>query len=159
MGRTRQKIVSEEELEQKQVEAAGAEVKPVENKTPGPEIKTRKKTYLPVGVVHIRVNPNNTIASLTDSQGNLLCWSSAGVAGFKNTKKATPYAGSRVVSMLLDKMKSYEIGEVRVIVRGVGASRESALRTLFTADLNFQLIEDRTPFAFGGVKAPKPRRV
>jgi len=155
MGRTRQKIIGEEKPKKESAEITDAG----ENEIQSVETKVKKKTYLPVGVVHILANSNNTIVSLTDQRGNVLCWSSAGVAGFKNTKKATPYAGARAVSLLLDKMKNYDIGEVQVVIRCVGAGRESAIRTLFTADLNFQLIEDRTPIAFGGVKPPKPRRV
>ena len=121
--------------------------------------KARKKTPISLGVFHITANFNNTIIAFTDDRGNVLAWSSAGAVGFKNTKESTPYAGAKAADILLEKIKRFEISEAKVLVRGIGPGRDSALRTLFTADINFQVIEDKTPIPFGGSTPSKPRRV
>ncbi len=148
MGRTRTKIVGlEEEKEVKKTEEKKAE-------------KKVKKKFLDLANFYINAGFNNTIITLTDKKGNVLAWSSCGSAGFKNTKKATPYAGAKAMEMLLEKaLKNFDIQEARIIVKGVGPGRESALRVLFNSNLNINFIEDRTPIPFGGPTPPKPRRV
>ena len=98
--------------------------------------------------------------TFTDANGNVLCWASAGSCGFKNTKKATPYAGAKTAEVLLEKINAnFEVGELKIIIKGVGPGRESALRALFNSNLNITEVEDRTPVPFGGPTPPKPRRV
>lgn len=146
MGRTRTKIVSGEETEVK---------------TAAPKVqKAKKKKYVDFGIFYVNATFNNTLITFTDKNGNVLAWSSAGHCGFKNTKKSTPYAGAKTAESLVSKVKNnFDIGEVKVIVKGVGPGRESALRALFNSEFNIVSIEDRTPIPFGGPTPPKPRRV
>lgn len=114
---------------------------------------------LKTGRVYIQATYNNTIISVTDSSGGVIAWSSAGAMGFKGAKKATPYAASRVVSAVLDKVKKIGLHEVEVFVNGVGAGRESAVRSIATQGLNMSSITDITPLPHNGCRAPKVRRV
>lgn len=142
MGRTREKVVSGVD-----------EVKNIS------QVSKKKKISLPVGRIYIRSTNNNIQICLTDDKGNVIAWSSAGHAGFKHTKKGTPYAGVRAMEILLDKISNIEIGELKVFVKGIGPGREPALRILFSRDLNITYIADITPIPFGGPKPPRPRRV
>lgn len=125
------------------------------------EIKDKKKKSLHLNKARIYINSafNNTIISLTDDKGNVITWSSAGHAGLKNTKKGTPFAGTKAMEVLLEKIKNITIDELEVYVKGVGPGREAALRVLFSKDYNVVLIKDITPIPFGGPTKPKPRRV
>ena len=146
MGRTRTKLVQGEEVAEK------AEVKKVK--------KSKKKRFVDFGIFYINSTFNNTLMCFTDKNGNVLAWSSAGHCGFKNTKKATPYAGAKTAEALINKVKNnFDVNEVKVIVKGIGPGRESALRALFNEDFNITAIEDRTPIPFGGPTPPKPRRL
>lgn len=146
MGRTRTKVVQGEETKTKE---ETIKIK-----------KSKKKRYIDFGIFYINATFNNILMCFTDKNGNVLAWSSAGNCGFKNTKKATPYAGAKTAELLLSKVKNnFDIGEVKVIIKGVGPGRESALRVLFNEDINITAIEDRTPIPFGGPTPPKPRRV
>lgn len=116
--------------------------------------KTVKK-----GQAHIQATYNNTLVSLTDQQGNLLAWSSAGINGFKGPKKATPYAAGIIVKNAIEKAKDYGLEEVDVFVRGVGAGREAAVRALHTHGLNVNSIKDVTPIPHNGPRPKKPRRM
>lgn len=146
MGKTKTKIV--EETETKEVKkSAGLKEQKVE----------KKKILLNSARFYIRANQNNTIISLTDHSGNVLLQSSAGAAGFKNTKKGTPYAGAKSMELMLSKLNKFDIKEVKIFVRGVGPGREPSIRALFNANLNIIAIEDRTPIPFGG-PTPKARR-
>ncbi len=146
MGRTRTKLVQGEDSA---VKAEAPKVK-----------KAKKKKYIDFGIFYINATFNNTLMSFTDKNGNVLAWASAGHCGFKNTKKATPYAGAKTAELLLNKVKNnFDVNEVKIIVKGIGPGRESAIRSLFNSDLNIVSIEDRTPIPFGGPTPPKPRRV
>lgn len=147
MGKTRTKIIGSE-VEQKSEEEVKIDKK-----------KEKKKTYLEKARIYINAGLNNTIITLTDDNGNVLAWSSAGHAGLKNTKKGTPYAGTKAMEVLLEKMKNFTINELKVFLKGIGPGRETALRILFSKDYNINYIEDRTPIPFGGPKKPRPRRV
>jgi small subunit ribosomal protein S11 len=140
MGRTREKIVS------------GAEVKET-------VVTQKKKINLPVGRIYITSSHNNIKICLTDDNGNVIAWSSAGHAGFKHTKKGTPYAGAKAMEVLLDKISNVNIGELKVFVKGIGPGRDPALRVLFSKNYNITYIADITPIPFGGPTPPKPRRV
>jgi small subunit ribosomal protein S11 len=143
MGQTRVKVLKEEKTEEKQS-----------------EIKKKKKVLsLPKGRIYINAGFNNTIITLTDDKGNVLLWSSAGHAGLKHTKKGTPFAGTKAMEVLLEKMKNMNVDELEVYVKGVGPGRESALRVLFSKNYNISYIQDITPIPFGGPTKPKPRRV
>ncbi len=111
------------------------------------------------GNAYIQASYNNTIISITDPNGNVLGWASAGVAGFKGPKKATPYAASIVVKSLLDKIVDYGVKDVNVYVKGIGGGRESAIRALHANGLNVLSVTDTTPMPHNGCRPPKRRRV
>lgn len=108
---------------------------------------------------HILSTWNNTIISITDLQGNVLTQSSAGGIGFRGAKKATPFAASRVAEAVAEKAKALGISRVSVTVKGIGAGRESAIRSLASHGIDLLSIRDRTPIPHNGPRPPKPRRV
>lgn len=111
------------------------------------------------GIVHVKASYNNTLISLTDAKGNMLAWSSSGVLGFKGSKKATPFASARVAEILSEKAKKAGIGDVLVLVKGVGSGRESAIRSLANHGLNITMVKDITPLPHNGPRPKKVRRV
>lgn len=111
------------------------------------------------GVAHISVSYNNTLVTITDSKGEVVSWSSAGSLGFKGTKKSTPYAANLVARDCLEKAKKYNLTNLKIVVKGIGPGRESAIRGLANTGMNITSIMDATPVAHNGVKPPKPRRV
>lgn len=111
------------------------------------------------GVAYITVSYNNTLIAIADTKGEVLSWSSAGSLGFKGAKKSTPYAANLVAKTCTEKAKKYNLVNIKIIVKGVGPGRESAIRSLAGSGLNVTAIMDRTPVAHNGVKSPKPRRV
>lgn len=111
------------------------------------------------GKAFIKASYNNTIITLTDQSGNVLCWASAGISGFKGPKKATPYAAQVIVSNAVEKSKVYGLKNVQVSVKGVGPGRDSAIRSLNANGLNVVSITDMTPIPHNGCRARKPRRV
>ena len=123
------------------------------------QVKAPSVTKITEGKVFISATYNNTIITLTDNAGNTLNWTSAGKIGFKGTKKSTPYAASKVAESLAQIAQKMGIVKIRVMVKGVGSGRESALRSLATHGLDITSIKDVTPIPHGGVRAPKPRRV
>lgn len=129
-----------------------------EKKEPKKSYKKRRK-MLTSGVIHIQATYNNTIITLTDSNGNVLSWSSAGQVGFKGPKKSTPYAAGIVVRNLMEKIESLGLKDVDVKVRGVGSGREAAIRALAAVGLNVLSIKDVTPIPHNGPRPRKPRRV
>lgn len=108
---------------------------------------------------HVLSTWNNTIISITNLKGDVVAQSSAGAIGFKGSKKATPFAASRVAEAVAEKAKSLGVTRVAVTVRGIGAGRESAIRSLASHGLDVVSIRDRTPIPHNGPRAPKPRRV
>lgn len=123
--------------------------------------KTKKKVVKQVGHgrAYIQASFNNTIVSLTDANGDVLSWASAGMVGFKGPKKATPYAASQVVKKACDAAAEYGIKEVNVFVKGIGAGREGAIRALNTNNIQVLSIKDVTPLPHNGCRPPKRRRV
>jgi small subunit ribosomal protein S11 len=111
------------------------------------------------GRAYIQATYNNTIITLTDLNGNVLSWSSAGQNNFKGPKKATPYAASVIVKDATEKSKPYGLKNVNVFVKGVGAGREAAVRALNTYGLNVISIKDITPIPHNGCRRKRPRRV
>lgn len=126
-------------------------------------VKKRKKKEVKrvkIGSAYINATYNNTMVSLTDPAGNVISWASAGVAGFKGAKKATPYAASIITKIAVLKAKEeYGLEEVNVFVSGVGTGRESAIRALNSNGLNVLAIKDTTPIPHNGCRPKKPRRV
>lgn len=124
--------------------------------------KKKKKEIVKVksGHAYISATYNNTIVSLTDKVGNVIAWASAGMAGFKGAKKATPYAAQIIVKIAAMKAKEeYGLEEVKVFVSGVGTGREASIRALNANGLEISSIKDTTPIPHNGCRAKKPRRV
>lgn len=121
--------------------------------------KKKEKKNIPEGVVHIQSTFNNTIITITDLSGNVVAWSSAGTQGFKGSRKSTPFAAQVSAEDAVKKAKEHGMRRVQVYVKGPGAGRESALRSLQVAGLNISLIRDVTPIPHNGCRPPKRRRV
>ncbi|MEK7589523.1 MAG: 30S ribosomal protein S11 [Patescibacteria group bacterium] len=111
------------------------------------------------GIAHIHVSYNNTLIAISDLKGDIISWSSAGLLGFRGTKKSTPYAANMVAKDVVEKAKKYNLSNIKIVVRGIGPARESAIRGLAGTGMNVTSIMDETPVAHNGVKAKKPRRV
>lgn len=111
------------------------------------------------GIAHILATYNNTMISISDDKGAVLAWSSAGALGFKGTKKATPFAAARIAETVAEKAKKIGLEEIIVLVKGVGAGRESAIRSLANRGLNITFIKDITPLPHNGPRPKKVRRV
>ena len=125
------------------------------------EVRPRKKAKVQVtsGIVHIQATFNNTIITITDKQGNTLCWSSTGVVKFSGSKKATPFAAQVAAENAARKAVGLGVKEVEVFVKGPGSGRESAIRALQAAWLTITSIRDVTPIPHNGCRPPKRRRV
>ena len=125
------------------------------------KVRTKKKVKksISTGVVHIQSTFNNTIVTITDSGGNVLAWSSAGVQGFKGSRKSTPYAAQMAAEDAAKKAQEHGLKTVEVYVKGPGPGRESALRALQATGFNVVMIKDVTPIPHNGCRPPKRRRV
>jgi small subunit ribosomal protein S11 len=127
--------------------------------TPSKPVKKKVKRTVTKAIAHIKATFNNTIISIADERGNILCSASGGTVGFKGTRKSTPFAAQRAVDSLSEKAKRFGIKEVEVRVKGPGAGRESAIRTLQASGLQVTSIEDVTPLPHNGCRPRKKRRV
>jgi small subunit ribosomal protein S11 len=121
--------------------------------------KRRDRRHIDRGIAHIRSTFNNTIVTISDPQGNTLAWSSAGQAGFKGSRKSTPFAAQMAAENAARQAMEYGLKEVEVYVKGPGAGREAAIRSLQAAGLEVSLIKDVTPIPHNGCRPPKRRRV
>lgn len=123
--------------------------------------KTKKKVKknISTGVVHIQSTFNNTIVSITDTNGNVISWSSAGMHGFKGSRKSTPFAAQLTTEDAARKAQEHGMKTVEVYVKGPGAGRESALRSLQAVGFTVTKIRDVTPVPHNGCRPPKKRRV
>lgn len=111
------------------------------------------------GRAYVQATFNNTIVTLTDQNGDVLGWASAGGAGFKGAKKATPYAAGMVVKKVLEAIKDAGLKEVTVFVKGIGGGREAAIRAFNTNGVQVLGVKDMTPMPHNGCRPPKRRRV
>jgi|SRR3989338_1132758 len=136
----------------------GDTVNTAEQSTASVTKKTTKRQVIN-GVAYIHVSYNNTLVTITDSKGEVISWSSAGKLGFKGTKKSTPYAANLVAKDCVEKAKKYNLTNIKIVVKGVGPGRESAIRGLTATGLNVVSIMDSTPIAHNGVRRKKPRRI
>jgi small subunit ribosomal protein S11 len=121
--------------------------------------RKRVKKHVATGVVHIRSTFNNTVVSITDVNGNVLAWSSAGVRGFKGSRKSTPFAAQLAAEDASRKAQEHGVNTVSIRISGPGAGRESALRGVQQAGLRVTSIKDVTPIPHNGCRPPKRRRV
>lgn len=150
MGKKRIIKKSEEEL-LKEREEVDAGVKK--------DIKTKKSLKVKEGNLYISSTYNNTIITLTDVSGKVLAWRSAGAIGFKGTKKATPFAASKVAEALCLIADKIGVSKINVYVKGIGSGRDSAIRSLASHGLQITSIADVTPVPHNGCRPKKPRRV
>ena len=121
--------------------------------------KRREKKLVERGAAHIRSSFNNTIVTITDMSGNALSWASAGGLGFRGSKKSTPFAAQSAAETAAKNAMDYGLKTVEVFVKGPGAGREAAIRSLQTAGLEVTMIKDVTPIPHNGCRPPKRRRV
>jgi small subunit ribosomal protein S11 len=122
-------------------------------------IKKKVKKNIASGVVHIQSTFNNTIVTISDSMGNVVSWSSAGLQGFKGSRKSTPFAAQLAAQDAAKKAMEHGMRSVEVYVKGPGPGRESALRALQATGFNVVMIKDVTPIPHNGCRPPKRRRV
>jgi small subunit ribosomal protein S11 len=121
--------------------------------------KKKEKKNITEGVAHIQSTFNNTIVTITDLAGNVISWSTAGLQGFKGSRKSTPFAAQMAAEDAVRKAKEQGMRRVQVYIKGPGAGRESALRSLQLAGLTITMIRDVTPVPHNGCRPPKRRRV
>ena len=121
--------------------------------------KKKTKKNVQSGIVHIQSTFNNTIVTITDVSGNVVSWSSAGVRGFKGSRKSTPFAAQLAAEDAAKKAMDHGMRSISVYVKGPGSGRESALRALQAAGFKITLIRDVTPIPHNGCRPPKRRRV
>jgi len=139
--------------------------KRVIKKTGGEAVKRKsvkkpaiKRKAVHKGRIYISASYNNTMTTLTDANGEVIGWATAGNLGFKGTKKATPYAAAEVANALSEKAERVGMKEVDIFVKGVGTGRSSALRAFASRDMIINSIKDITPIPHNGCRPPKPRR-
>ncbi|MDX8047346.1 30S ribosomal protein S11 [Gracilibacillus sp. S3-1-1] len=121
--------------------------------------KRRVKKNIDTGIAHIRSTFNNTIVTITDVQGNAVSWSSAGTLGFKGSRKSTPFAAQMAAETAAKAAQDHGLKSLEVTVKGPGAGREAAIRSLQAAGLEVTAIRDVTPVPHNGCRPPKRRRV
>ena len=121
--------------------------------------KKREKKNVPVGHAHIQSTFNNTIVTISDTTGNVISWGSAGLVGFKGSRKSTPYAAAQTAELAARRAMENGMRQVEVFVKGPGGGREQAIRSLQAAGLEVSAITDVTPIPHNGCRPPKRRRV
>ncbi len=123
------------------------------------KVKSRVRKSIPVGVVHVKATFNNTIITISDLDGKVISWSSAGSMGFRGSQKGTPFAAQQACLTAANAAKDHGLRSVTVRVKGPGVGRESAIRALTTAGISVKSIRDVTPIPHNGCRPPKKRRV
>ena len=121
--------------------------------------KKKEKKIVPSGVAHIQATFNNTVVTIADMEGNVVCWSSAGSLGFKGSRKGTPFAAQQAAMTAGNRAREAGMRTLEVSVKGPGSGRDSAIRALQTAGLEVRAIRDVTPILHNGCRPPKRRRV
>jgi len=119
----------------------------------------KERKNIPYGRAYIYATFNNTIVSITDQQGNVISWASAGTSGFKGSRKSTPYAAQLAAQNAARTAQEHGVRELDVFVKGPGPGREAAIRSLQAADMTLRSITDKTPIPHNGCRPPKKRRV
>lgn len=121
--------------------------------------KRRERKNIERGIAHIQSTFNNTIITITDTHGNAISWASSGEMGFRGSRKSTPFAAQSVAEVAAEKAMEHGLKEIEVFVKGPGAGREAAIRSLQAAGLEVSAIRDVTPVPHNGCRPPKRRRV
>ena len=129
------------------------------NKNTRARLKRSERKNISVGAAHIKSTFNNTIVSITDPQGNVLAWQSAGTVGFKGSRKSTPFAAQMAAEAAAKTAMEHGLKNIAVYVKGPGPGRETAIRSLQAAGLEVSSIQDCTPIAHNGCRPRKRRRV
>lgn len=124
-----------------------------------PRVRRRERKQIPRGNAYIQSSFNNTIVTITDPDGNTIAWGSAGTAGFKGSRKSTPYAAGLAAEGAARRAMEHGLRQVEVYVKGPGSGREAAIRSLQAAGLTISAITDVTPIPHNGCRPPKKRRV
>lgn len=119
--------------------------------------KLRRRTYR--GVVHIQAGYHNTIITMTNVRGDVLCWSSAGACGFRGKRKATTFAAKKAAEIVAKKSRDFLMKEAKILVTGPGQGRETAIREIFKAGIKVSVIREKTGIPHNGCRPPKKRRV
>ncbi|MCX7343824.1 MAG: 30S ribosomal protein S11 [Proteobacteria bacterium] len=122
-------------------------------------VKRRERKNIVNGIVYVNATFNNTLVSVTDESGNVISWSTSGMMGFKGSRKSTPYAAQIAAEDAAKKAQEHGMKNVRVIVKGPGSGRETALRSLQSVGFNISSVRDVTPVPHNGVRPRKRRRV
>ena len=126
---------------------------------PGARVRKRERKNITSGIAHVNASFNNTMITITDDQGNTVAWASSGAAGFKGSRKSTPYAAQVAADSAAKKAMEHGVKTLEVEVKGPGSGRESALRALQAAGFTITSIRDVTPIPHNGCRPPKRRRV
>src|SRR5213076_2614512 len=121
--------------------------------------KKKEKKIVPSGIAHVQATFNNTVVTITDLEGNVVCWSSAGALGFKGSRKGTPFAAQQAAVTAANRAREVGMRSLEVSVKGPGSGRDSAIRALTTAGIEVRAIRDVTPIPHNGCRPPKRRRV
>ena len=124
-----------------------------------PRARRRERKSIPVGRAYIQSTFNNTVVTLTDPEGNVIAWGSSGTAGFKGSRKGTPYAAQMAARDAARKAMVHGLRQIEVYVKGPGSGREAAIRSLQSSGLYITGIRDVTPIPHNGCRPPKRRRV
>ena len=127
--------------------------------TAGTRVRRRERKNISSGVAHVNSSFNNTMITITDAQGNTISWSSAGLMGFKGSRKSTPYAAQMAAEAAARRAMEHGMRKVDVFVKGPGSGRETAIRSLQATGLEVGSIQDVTPVPHNGCRPPKRRRV
>jgi small subunit ribosomal protein S11 len=119
----------------------------------------KKSKKIQAGKVYVNASYNNTVVTITDLQGNVVAWASSGSLGFGGPRKATPFASTKVIAALAEKLQGNGPQDIDIIVKGIGSGRDSAIRSLINHGFNILSIKDATPIAHNGPRPKKVRRV
>ncbi len=152
-----EKVKTEQTVKPTEIQPQAAEA----SAAPKTAVRRKKSAKAKVarGKVYVQSTYNNTIITITDAAGNVISWGSAGLVGFKGSKKSTPYAAQKTMEDIIQRVKERGLQEVDVLVKGIGSGRESAVRALQSSGLIVLSIKDQTPIPHGGVRPKKVRRV
>lgn len=156
------KDTKEKKVKKEEKTAEKPEEKKADQSAEKPAKKSKskaKKRIVPIGNAHINASYNNTIVTLTEPNGNVLCWATSGGSGFKGTRKSTPYAAQIAAENAAEKGKLFGLEKVHIFVKGLGNGREQAIRGLVSKGLDIISISDITPVPHNGCRKRKARRV
>jgi small subunit ribosomal protein S11 len=121
--------------------------------------RKRVRRNVTKAVAHVKATFNNTLVTITDTSGDVLCWATSGTSGFKGSRKSTPFAAQRAAEICAERAAKFGVRELEIRVKGPGSGRESAITGLQSAGINIKIIEDVTPLPHNGCRPPKKRRV